>query len=173
MISPKISQRAFIAKDAVILGDVTIARDSSVWFHATIRAEAEPITIAEESNVQDGCVLHVDPGFPMKIGKRVTVGHGAILHGCEIGDESLIGMGATVLNGAKIGRGCTIGAGSLVTQKPVMPAGSLAFGNPCRVVRPADEALQRSIAHGAEIYVMESREYAQQGLFVSGDCAEI
>ena len=165
MRQPTISAQAMLAKDAVVCGDVTIAQDCSIWFHAVLRAESAAIRIGTGSNIQDNCVIHVDPGFDVEIGEQVTVGHGAILHGCTIGDGTLIGMGSTVLNGAKIGAGCIIGAGSLVTQNAVIPDGAMAFGRPARVVRPLTEGERAQNLLSAQDYVEEAREYCRQGLF--------
>ena len=114
MKTPNIHESAFIAPDADIYGDVTVGEDCSIWFHAVIRAETAGIAIGKGSNVQDNAVLHVDEGYPVQIGENVTIGHGAIVHGCSVGDNTLIGMGAILLNGAKIGRNCIVGAGALV-----------------------------------------------------------
>ena len=140
MKKPTISPKAMLAPDAVVCGDVTIGADSSLWFHAVLRAESAAIRVGEGSNIQDNCVVHVDAGYDVDLGPHVTVGHGTILHGCTVGEGTLIGMGSTVLNGAKIGRNCLIGAGSLVTQNAVIPDGHLAFGRPAKVVRPLTEA---------------------------------
>lgn len=165
MKRPNRSRQALLAGDAVVCGDVTLEAGANIWFHAVLRAESAPIFIGRDSNIQDNCVLHVDAGSPLTVGERVTVGHGAILHGCTIGDDSLIGMGAIVLNGARIGRGCIIGAGSLVTQNTVIPDGMLAFGNPAKVRRAlTEEELAANRASALE-YVEEAREYEAQGLF--------
>lgn len=144
--------RYFVAPGAQVIGNVVIGEMASVWFAAVIRGDNEPIVIGSGSNVQDGCVFHVDPGFPLTLGENVTVGHQAILHGCSVGDGSLIGMGATVLNGARIGRGCLIGAGALVTEGKEIPDGSLVMGQPGRIVRTLDEAAQAQLAGTAAGY---------------------
>lgn len=165
---PKISREAMLAPDAVVLGDVTLASESSLWFHAVLRAETAAIRVGEGSNIQDNCVVHVDAGHDVDIGPRVTVGHGAILHGCTVGEGTLIGMGSTVLNGARIGRRCIIGAGSLVTQHTVIPDGSLAFGRPARVIRPLTEAeIAQNLASAAD-YVEEARAYCLAGAMTLG-----
>lgn len=142
--------RYYVAPNAAVIGDVRLGDMASVWFGATLRGDNEPIVIGEGSNVQDGCVLHVDPGFPLTLGRGVTVGHNAIVHGCTVGDDSLIGMGATVLNGAVIGRGCLIGAGALVTEGKEIPDGALVIGAPGKVARTLDaeaiEGLRRTAA---------------------------
>ncbi|MBR3034973.1 MAG: gamma carbonic anhydrase family protein, partial [Firmicutes bacterium] len=128
--TPETEQSAFVAENAAVTGDVTLGKDSSVWFSAVIRGDGPHIEIGERSNIQDGCVLHADPGYPLMVGSRVTIGHGAILHGCTVGDGSLIGMGAIVLNGAKIGKNCIVGAGALVTGGKEFEDGMLILGSP-------------------------------------------
>src|ERR1700760_320070 len=125
----------WIAPNATVIGRVTLKRNASVWFGAVLRGDNEPIVVGEESNVQDGCVLHTDAGTPLTIGKAVTVGHLAMLHGCTIGDNSLIGIGAVVLNGARIGKNCLIGAKALIPEGKEIPDGSLVVGAPGRVIR--------------------------------------
>ena len=150
----------WIAPNAAVLGRVRLGEDVSVWFSATIRGDVEDIVIGAGSNIQDNAVLHADPGFPLNIGSGCTIGHSAIVHGCTIGDNSLVGMGATVLNGARIGRDCLIGANALITEGKVIPDGSLVVGTPGKVVRaltPEDIAgLGRSAAH----YVNNARRFA-------------
>lgn len=135
----------WLAPSAVLIGDVRIARKVIILFGAAIRGDNEPISIGEGSNIQENCVLHTDPGIPMNIGKGCTIGHGVILHGCTIGDNSLIGMGATVLNGAKIGPNCLIGAGAVITENKVIPEGSLVIGTPGKVIRQLDERALQSM----------------------------
>ena len=153
-LSPRLEQGAFAAPSADLIGDVRLGARASVWCGAFIRADNKPIIIGNESNIQDGAVGHSDPGAPLTIGKRVTVGHQAILHGCTIGDLALIGMGARVLNGAVIGDKCLVGAGALVTEGKVFEPGMLIVGSPARVLRPLKEhelaALEVSAAHYAE-----------------------
>ncbi|MGR3625874.1 MAG: gamma carbonic anhydrase family protein [Limimaricola sp.] len=142
--APEIDATAWVAPGAHVIGRVTLAPGSSVWFGSTLRGDNERITLGENSNVQENCVLHTDMGYPLDIGAGVTVGHKAMLHGCTIGENSLIGMGATVLNGAKIGRDCLIGAGALVTEGKEIPDGSLVMGAPGKVVRQLDaEAIEK------------------------------
>ncbi|MCZ4260249.1 carbonic anhydrase/acetyltransferase-like protein (isoleucine patch superfamily) [Limimaricola soesokkakensis] len=136
--APEIDATAWVAPGAHVIGRVTLAPGSSVWFGTTIRGDNERITLGENTNVQENCVLHTDMGFPLEIGAGVTVGHKAMLHGCTIGENSLIGMGATVLNGAKIGRDCLIGAGALITEGKEIPDGSLVMGAPGKVIRQLD-----------------------------------
>lgn len=148
-----IDQTVFKADGCQIVGDVTIGKQSSVWYNAVIRADTDRIIIGEATNIQDNCVLHVDAGHPLTVGNGVTVGHSAILHGCTIGDNTLIGMGSIILNDAVIGRDCIIGAGTLVTQKKTIPDGSLVYGNPAKVVRALTEEEIASNRHSAEEYV--------------------
>ena len=142
------------------MGDVALGAGCSIWYHATVRADRAPISIGNGSNIQDNCVIHVDEGFPVTIGNYVTVGHGAILHGCQVGDGSLIGMGAIILNGAKIGKNCIVAAGALVTQNTEIPDGMLAMGSPAKVIRKLTEEEIASNRKNAEEYIEEAREYA-------------
>lgn len=161
MKTPVIHPDAYIAPNATVVGDVHIGAGSSVFFGSVLRGDREPITIGEDTNIQDNCVLHTDAGFPIRIGRGCTIGHGAILHGCTIGDNTLVGMGAIVLNGAKIGRDCIIGAGALVPQGMEIPDGSLAFGSPAKVRRALTEEEVRSNRAAAEFYCREAAEYAE------------
>jgi carbonic anhydrase/acetyltransferase-like protein (isoleucine patch superfamily) len=154
-----IDPTAFIARGAIVLGDVSLGRDASVWFNAVIRGDAERIAIGDETNIQDLSMVHADPGLPSLVGSRVTVGHRVILHGCIIEDDCLIGMGAIVLNGARIGRGSVIGAGAVVTEGMNVPPGSVVLGVPGRVVRPVDETARERIEHAWRHYVAESRRH--------------
>jgi carbonic anhydrase/acetyltransferase-like protein (isoleucine patch superfamily) len=129
----------WVAESAMVIGSVVLKKGSSVWFNAVIRGDIEPITVGENSNIQDGAVLHTDPGSPVVIGRNVTVGHQAMLHGCEIGDNSLIGISAVVLNGVKIGRNCLIGAKALITEGKEIPDNSLVLGAPAKVVRELND----------------------------------
>jgi carbonic anhydrase/acetyltransferase-like protein (isoleucine patch superfamily) len=137
--SPEIDPSAYIADTANIIGKVRIGANASVWFGVTIRGDNELITVGENSNVQEGTVLHTDPGMPLTIGNNVTVGHQAMLHGCVIGDGALIGIQAIVLNGAKIGKNCLVGAGALVTEGKEFPDNSLIIGSPAKAVRTLSE----------------------------------
>ncbi len=148
----------FLAEGSRITGNVELGRESSVWYNSVIRGDDDRICIGDETNIQDGCILHVDPGYPLLIGNGVTVGHGAILHGCTIGDNTLIGMGSIVLNGAVIGRNCIIGAGSLVTQGKVIPDGSMVYGNPAKIVRSLSEEEIASNRESAEDYLEKTRK---------------
>jgi carbonic anhydrase/acetyltransferase-like protein (isoleucine patch superfamily) len=149
----------FVADTAVVIGNVLLRANASVWFNAVIRGDNELITIGEHSNVQDGAVLHTDPGSPLTIGSHVTVGHKAMLHGCTIGDNSLVGINAVVLNGAKVGRNCLIGANALVTEGKEIPDGSMVLGSPGKVVRELTpeqiDGLRRSALH----YVENARRF--------------
>ena len=162
MKTPQIDPTVFIAPNATVLGDVTIGVDCSVFFGAVVRAEHDAITIGGGTNIQDNCVLHVDEGFPLSVGQNVTVGHGAILHGCTVGDNTLIGMGAIVLNWAVIGKNCVIGAGALVTGRTVIPDGSLAVGSPAKVRRAATAEEIAANAASAAGYVTEGRHYKDE-----------
>ncbi len=147
-----------ILPGAAVVGDVTFGPDCSVWFNAVIRGDGKPITLGRGCNVQDCAVLHSDV-FPTVLGDRVTVGHGAIVHGCSVGDNTVIGMGAIVLNGAKIGKNCMVGAGALVTGKTDAPDGSLLVGNPAKVARPLTETEIAGLRENAEHYVELKEEY--------------
>lgn len=173
MKKPTISPEACLAPDAVVCGDVTIGAECSLWFHAVLRAESAAIRVGEGSNIQDNCVVHVDPGYDVDIGAHVTVGHGAILHGCSIGEGTLIGMGSTVLNGANIGKHCLIGAGSLVTQNAVIPDGCMAFGRPAKVVRHLTEQEMEQNLRSAQDYVEEAREYCRAGMMSKGRAEKV
>jgi carbonic anhydrase/acetyltransferase-like protein (isoleucine patch superfamily) len=151
----------WIAPSAVVIGKVRFERDASVWWGVVLRGDNELITVGEGSNVQDGCVLHTDPGFPLSIGRNVTVGHLAMLHGCAIGDNSLIGIGAIVLNGAKIGKNCLIGAKALIPEGKEIPDNSLVMGMPGKVVREVGPDHVARIKESAECYVQNWRRYAR------------
>lgn len=155
----KLPQAAFVAENATVRGHVTAGPGSSIYFGAVIRSESEETLIGPDTNIQDNCVLHQEYGCPTTVGSRVTVGHGAILHGCTIGDETLIGMGAILLNGAVIGRHCIVGAGALVTQNTVIPDGSLVYGSPARVKGQLDEAAITDIRRNAVDYRREAADW--------------
>lgn len=156
---PLVDPDCFIAPNAAVIGSALLARDVSVWFGVTIRADQEEIRIGAGSNIQDGAVLHADPGFPLAIGENVTVGHLAMLHGCTVGDGSLIGINAVVLNGAVIGRGCLIAANALVTERMQVPDGAVVMGSPGRVERILDERRRELIAANALHYVQNARRF--------------
>ena len=160
--SVKISEDAKIARQSVVIGDVTIGRDSCVLHYAVIRGDDAPI--GEESNVQENCTIHVSRNMPVHIGNNVTVGHNAVLHGCMIGDRTLIGMGAVVLDGARIGKDCIIGAGSLVTKNTVIPDGSLVMGSPAKIKRNLTWEEKLGNLENSKEYVSVSAEMQKQGV---------
>jgi len=157
-----LSNAAFIAANATIVGRVEVGRDASVWFGVVIRADNDLIALGDETNVQDNCVLHTDDGIPMRIGARVTIGHAAVLHGCTIEDEVLIGIGAVVLNHARISRHCIVGARALVTEGKQFPERSLIIGSPARAVRSLTDEEVASIPAAADHYVKNARRFAAQ-----------
>ncbi|HEY4037262.1 MAG TPA: gamma carbonic anhydrase family protein [Burkholderiaceae bacterium] len=157
--TPQIDPSAFVHETAVLIGQVTVGPNVSVWPFATLRGDNEPIVLGPDSNCQDGCTLHTDPGFPLTVGRGVTVGHHVMLHGCTIGDDSLIGIQAVILNGAVIGHSCLIGACSLITEGKQIADGSLVLGSPGKVVRRLEQAdIERSRA-AAQTYVARGRRY--------------
>ena len=158
--SPTFASGAWAAPSADLIGDVRLAARASVWFGAVLRADNTPILIGEDSNFQDGAIGHSDPGFPLTIGARVTVGHAAILHGCTIADDCLIGMGARILNGAALESECLVGAGALVTEGKTFPAGSLIVGSPARAIRELTEAERHALRVSAEHYADKAARYA-------------
>ena len=149
----------WVAPDAQIMGAIILEENASVWFGAVLRGDNEPITIGVNSNVQDGSVMHTDIGFPLTLGKHVTIGHQAMLHGCTVGDNSLIGIGATILNGAKIGKNCLIGAHALVGEGKEIPDNSMVLGMPGKVVRELDENNEKIMFASAEHYVENWKRY--------------
>ncbi|WP_029009693.1 gamma carbonic anhydrase family protein [Azospirillum halopraeferens] len=160
-LSPDIADDiAWIAPDAMVIGNVRLQGDSSVWFGAVLRGDNDRIDIGVASNIQDGCMLHTDPGFPLTVGDRCTVGHRAILHGCTVGAGSVVGMGATILNGAVIGRNCIIGANALVTEGKTIPDNSMVIGSPGKVVRTLEAAAQADLHALADHYVHNGRRFA-------------
>ena len=154
---PEIDAQAVVATGAVVLGDVTVKKDASIWYNAVVRGDRSPILIEEGTNIQDLCVLHVDENDPLTIGRNVTVGHGAILHACTIEDGALIGMGAIILNGAVIGKNSMVAAGALVTSNTVIPEGALYMGNPAKFRRMLSEEEIAANRKQAEDYVKESK----------------
>lgn len=150
----------FIAPDAILVGDIVVGPDVGIWFGVVARGDIERISIGARTNVQENCVLHTDTGHPLVIGDDVTIGHSAIVHGCTIGDNSLIGMGATVLNGARIGKNCLIGANALVTEGKVIPDNSLVMGAPAKAVREIDAEGVEALTASAERYVKNARRFA-------------
>lgn len=155
------NDKIWIAPDAQVIGNVVMGEDASIWFGAVVRGDNDPITIGVRSNIQDGSVLHSDPGSPLTIGEGVTVGHKVVLHGCSIGDNSLIGIGSILLNRAVIGRDSIIGAGSLVPEGKVFPDGVLILGSPARVVRELTPEQIAGLRRSADHYVANARRFAQ------------
>lgn len=151
-ITPE-SGNYWVAENATVLGRVILKEDASIWFNAVLRGDNDPIEIGENSNIQDGSVLHTDHGVPLTIGKNVTVGHMVMLHGCSVADGTLIGIGSTILNRAKIGKNCIIGAHSLIPEGKEIPDNSLVMGSPGKVVRQLDENAAQMIAASAQVYV--------------------
>jgi gamma-carbonic anhydrase len=158
---PRIHETAFVAPGAVVLGAVTLAADSSIWYTSVLRGDINEIHVGPQSNVQDGSVLHVSDAFPCVLGARVSVGHRAIVHAAEVGDEVLVGMGAIILDGARIGPRCVIAAGALVTKGMVVPEGSLVMGSPGRIVRALTPEERQANARLALKYVEISRRYRE------------
>lgn len=158
-LTPDLHPDSWVANDANVIGRVRLMAGASVWFTATLRGDNEWIEVGAGSNVQEGCTLHTDIGYPLNIGRDCTIGHNVILHGCMIGDETLIGMGATVLNGARIGRNCLIGAGALITEGKEIPDGSLVMGAPGKVMRSLDEAAIQRLRDSARHYQDNMRRY--------------
>lgn len=156
---PDVADDAYIADGAVLVGQVSLASAASVWFNAVLRGDTEPIRIGESSNVQDNATLHADPGYPCTVGSFVTIGHNAVVHGCTVEDNVLIGMQATVLNGATIGRGSIVGAGALIPENASIPPGSLVVGIPGRVVRALRPEEIERIRQSAESYVARAARY--------------
>jgi carbonic anhydrase/acetyltransferase-like protein (isoleucine patch superfamily) len=153
--------RYWIADNASVIGRVRLKSNSSIWFGAVLRGDNEWIELGERSQIQDNSTLHTDPGFPMVIGENCVIGHNVILHGCTVGSESLIGMGAIVLNGAKIGKNCLVGAGALITEGKEFPDNSLIVGSPARAIRTLDDKARDGILRGADIYVRRYQQYAK------------
>jgi carbonic anhydrase/acetyltransferase-like protein (isoleucine patch superfamily) len=149
----------WVAPNASIIGDVTLEKNTSIWFNATLRGDVDNIYVGEGSNIQDGSVLHTDPGYPLKIGKDVTIGHLVMLHGCTIADNSLIGIGAVILNGAKIGKNCIIGAKALITENKEIPDNSLVIGSPGKIVRQVTDQEVKSITKNAIHYQDNWKKY--------------
>jgi carbonic anhydrase/acetyltransferase-like protein (isoleucine patch superfamily) len=159
--SVDVHPESWVAPNATLVGKVKLEQGASVWFGAVLRGDNELIHIGEQSNVQDGTVMHTDMGFPLTLGKGVTIGHNAMLHGCTVGDYSLIGINAVVLNGAKIGKYCIIGANTLIGEGKVIPDGSLVVGSPGKVVRELSEAQRTMLEASAAHYVHNAQRYAR------------
>lgn len=158
---PEFRGEYWVADNATLIGRVLLEERASVWFNAVLRGDNDLITVGEDANIQDGSVLHTDPGMPLTIGRGVTVGHKVMLHGCTIGDNSLIGINAVVLNGAKIGRNCLIGANALIPEGREIPDGSLVMGSPGKVVRALSEDAIRGLAMSAQGYVHNARRFRE------------
>jgi len=152
----------YVADNAMVIGSVRLKDQSSVWFNCVLRGDNDWLVIGERSNIQDGSVLHTDSGIELVVGDGVTVGHNVMLHGCSIGDNSLIGIGSTLLNGSKIGRNCVVGAHSLVTENKTFPDGTLILGSPARASRQLSDEEIASIGDSADIYVRNARRFAEQ-----------
>ena len=160
--APAIDASAYIADSASVIGKVTVEADASVWFGATLRGDNERITIGAGSNVQEGAVMHTDMGYPLVVGKNVTIGHQAMLHGCTVGDGALIGIQAVILNGARIGKGCLVGAGALVTEGKDFPDHSLILGSPAKVVRTLTQEDSLRLQGNAAGYIERGRRFKAQ-----------
>ncbi len=159
--TPNVHGNAWVAPDANVIGNVVLEDESSVWFCSTLRGDNEVIHVGRGSNVQENCVFHTDMGYPLTIGENCTIGHKVMLHGCTIGDNSLIGMGATILNGARIGRNCLIGAGALITEGKEIPDGSLVMGAPGKVVRQLDDEAIAKLTASARHYAENAARFAK------------
>ncbi len=155
MIDPTV----FIAQGAIVLGDVVIGENSSVWYNSVVRGDTDRISIGEQTNVQDLTMIHADPGIPCIVGNRVTIGHRVILHGCTVQDDCLIGMGAVLLNGVRIGKGSVIGAGALVLEGTDVPPGSLVLGFPAKVARAVEDPMRERIEHAWRHYVAKAQRH--------------
>lgn len=152
----------WVAPTAVVIGDVRLGRNASVWWNCVVRGDTETITIGENVNVQDGSVLHADPGFPLTLERNVSVGHMVMLHGCTVGEGSLVGIGSIILNGTRIGRNCLIGANTLIAENKEIPDGSMVLGSPGKVVRQLSEEQQANLARIADHYVNNHRRYKRE-----------
>ena len=159
--TPKLDPNSWVAPNAVVIGNVDLKKDSNIWFNVTLRGDVETITVGEGSNIQDGSVIHTDPGCPAIIGKNVTVGHLVMLHGCVIEDDCLIGIGSTILNKAKIGKNCIIGAKTLITENKVIPDNSLVIGSPGKVIREVTEDEKKSVLENTKHYQDNWRKYSK------------
>lgn len=159
---PQIDDSAYVAESANVIGKVVLGAQTSIWFGATLRGDNETLTIGAQSNLQEGCVVHSDSGYPLTVGVGVTVGHQAMLHGCTIGDGSLIGIQAVILNGAKIGKNCLVGAGALVTEGKEFPDNSLIIGSPAKAVRTLTAEQLNGLKTSAAAYVERAAFYTQQ-----------
>jgi carbonic anhydrase/acetyltransferase-like protein (isoleucine patch superfamily) len=168
--APEIARSAYVAPSATVIGRVTLGENCSVWPSAVIRGDNATIVIGAGSNVQDGAVLHTDPGFPLRVGAQVTIGHQATLHGCSVGEGALIGIGAVVLNGAVIGKACLVGAGAVVTERKVFADGSLILGAPAKWVRALSTEEQTRLLQSAAVYVRRAAQYKLELKRIDEDC---
>ena len=159
--TPQLGENAWIAPNATVIGDIRLGKNASIWFNATLRGDNDPIHIGENSNIQDGSVLHTDEGIPMHIGRGVTVGHLVMLHGCTVGDNCLIGIGSVILNRAEIGANSIVGANSLVPEGKSYPERSLILGSPAKVVRQLTDEEVARLQHSAAHYVKNAQRYAR------------
>ena len=160
--APRLAAGAWVADSAQVIGRVALGEGASVWYGAVLRGDNDEISIGARSNVQDGSVLHTDPGFPLTLGDDVTIGHQVMLHGCTIGDGTLVGIQAVVLNGAKIGRGCLVGAGAVVTEGKEFPDHTLILGSPAKAVRPISPEQAERLRHAAQHYVANAQRHRDQ-----------
>ena len=160
--TPTLDKDSWVASNAVLIGKVILKKDANVWFNVVLRGDIEPITIGEGSNVQDGSVFHTDPGCPLTLGKNVTVGHMVMLHGCQVDDDTLIGIGSTILNKTKIGKNCIIGANTLIPENKVIPDRSLVLGSPGKVIRQVTEKEIEEIKENANHYVDNYKKYKEK-----------
>jgi carbonic anhydrase/acetyltransferase-like protein (isoleucine patch superfamily) len=159
----QIHPSVFVGQGAVIVGDVTLAESCSVWFHATLRADTSPISVGPGTNIQEGAMFHADPGYPAVIGRRVTIGHGALIHGAKVGDNTLIGMRAVLLNGVVVGENCLVGAKALLTEGKEFPPGSLILGSPARRIRALTPQEIEQNRRNAAVYVERARAFKAAG----------
>ena len=159
---PQLDPQSWVAPTAIVIGDVRLAKNASIWWNATLRGDNDPISIGENSNIQDNSVLHTDEGVPLIVGRNVTVGHLVMLHGCSIGDGSLIGIGSVLLNHAVIGKGCIVGANTLIPEGKVFPDYSLIIGSPGKVIRQLSDAEVERLAHSADHYVANWQRYQSE-----------
>ena len=157
--TPLIDNESWVASNAVIIGKVILKKNSNIWFNTVLRGDIEQITIGENSNVQDGSVIHTDPGCPVTVGKGVTIGHLVMLHGCDIADDCLIGIGSTILNNTKVGKNCIIGANTLIPENKIIPEKSLVLGSPGKVIRQVTDKEIEDIKLNAQHYVENYKKY--------------
>ena len=167
-LQPVISEGVYITKSAVVFGAVTLGKQSSVWYNAVLRGDIHEITVGEGANIQDNAVLHIADDFGCQVGNYVTVGHSAVVHACRVGDESLVGMGATILDGAVVGKQCIIGANALVKQCHVIPDGSMVLGSPAKIIRKLSDVERGGLKNWADKYVANAAYCMKRGINVGG-----